>query len=125
MNNADVKKRLMKNEAFAKAYKEAVVSQEIAERIIKARAAMGLSQAQLAMRTGTKQPSIARLESGEHLPSLSFLARVAEQLDLQLNTQILLGKPKQQPSWSLGKDIGMRGVFRIVTEKGVKSYARS
>ena len=44
----------------------------------------GLTQEQLADLLGTKQPSIARIESGKSLPSLSFLKRVVEALDGRL-----------------------------------------
>ena len=41
-----------------------------------------LTQKELADLVGTKQPSIARLESGSDLPRLSFLRRVVEALGL-------------------------------------------
>jgi len=44
------------------------------------RLAKGLTQAQLAELLNTKQESIARLESGSPLPSLSTVKRVADAL---------------------------------------------
>ena len=52
--------------------------------IIRLRIERGLTQAQLAELVGTKQPSIARLEKGETLPSLAFLNRVADALGARL-----------------------------------------
>jgi transcriptional regulator with XRE-family HTH domain len=49
----------------------------------------GLTQAELAERVGTKQSSIARLESGKSEPRLSFLRRVVEAMGGRLKTQIL------------------------------------
>ena len=49
----------------------------------------GLTQAQLAELVGTRQPSIARLESGESMPSLSFLQRVAEVLDARIEVRLV------------------------------------
>ncbi len=49
-----------------------------------ARLQEGLTQSQLAKRVGTKQPSIARLESGKTAPSLSFLNEIAKALDTYL-----------------------------------------
>jgi len=49
----------------------------------------GLTQEQLAEQVGTKQPSIARLESGKGEPKLSFLRRVAEALDARIEVQIV------------------------------------
>jgi DNA-binding XRE family transcriptional regulator len=37
----------------------------------------GLTQAELARRTGIKRPNIARVEAGRHTPSLETLARLA------------------------------------------------
>jgi len=48
----------------------------------------GLSQKELAERVGTKQPTIARLESGRYAPSLRLLRRVAEALNARLVVRI-------------------------------------
>ena len=57
------------------------------------RIAKGLSQAQLAKLVGTKQPGIARLESGKTEPKLSFLRRVAEALGYRLEIRFV---PQEQ-----------------------------
>jgi HTH-type transcriptional regulator/antitoxin HipB len=44
----------------------------------------GLTQTQLAELVGTRQPSIARLENGTSVPSLSFLDRIAKALDARI-----------------------------------------
>jgi transcriptional regulator with XRE-family HTH domain len=44
--------------------------------IARLRIECGLTQEQLAMLVGTHQPSIARLENGNSIPSLSFHARL-------------------------------------------------
>jgi transcriptional regulator with XRE-family HTH domain len=38
----------------------------------------GLTQAELARRTGIHRPNIARVEAGRHTPSLETLARLAQ-----------------------------------------------
>ncbi len=48
----------------------------------------GLSQAELALRVGTQQPAIARLESGRATPNLDFLKRVAEALGARVDVQV-------------------------------------
>ena len=50
----------------------------------------GLTQTQLAEMVGTHQPSIARLENGTSIPSLSFLNRIAEALDARVELKIVL-----------------------------------
>ena len=48
----------------------------------------GMTQAELADKVGTRQPAIARLENGSSLPSLSFLERIANALDAQVEIKI-------------------------------------
>jgi len=59
-----------------------------AYQIIRLRLKRGLTQAQLAKIVGTKQSSIARLESGKIQPRLSFLRRVVKALDGDLELEI-------------------------------------
>ena len=46
-------------------------------RLREVRVAAGLTQAELARRTGIHRPNIARVEAGRHTPSLETLARLA------------------------------------------------
>jgi len=57
--------------------------------ITRLRVQRGLTQAQLADLVGTRQPSIARLESGERMPSLSFLQRVADVLNARIEVRLV------------------------------------
>lgn len=59
--------------------------QSIIERIVQARAAQGLTQAQLAEMLGTHRTNISRLESGAHNPSLDFLLKVSAALHMELD----------------------------------------
>ena len=56
--------------------------------IARLRIAHGLTQTQLAELVGTRQPSIARIENGKTLPSLSFLERVASVLNARVEVHI-------------------------------------
>lgn len=51
---------------------------EISAELLRARLRAGLSQSELAERMGTSQSAIARLESGQTLPSTKTLLRFAE-----------------------------------------------
>jgi len=62
---------------------------EPAYQVARLRILRGLTQEQLAELVGTKQPSIARLESGKAEPKLSFLRRVAEALGGRLEVRIV------------------------------------
>jgi DNA-binding XRE family transcriptional regulator len=49
----------------------------------------GLTQAQLAEKVGTRQPSIARLENGSSTPSISFLNKIAEALNAKVEIRLI------------------------------------
>jgi transcriptional regulator with XRE-family HTH domain len=79
----------MHNPAFAAAYEALAPEFQVARQVIALRLQRGLTQKELAERVGTKQSGISRLESMEQLPSLSFLKRVAEVLNAQLQIQLV------------------------------------
>ncbi len=59
---------------------------KIVEKLKKARLDQELSQAQLATRVGSKQPAIARMESGAMSEvSMDFLAKIALALDVSIS----------------------------------------
>ena len=81
---AEVETRLLHNAETRQAYERLEPAYQIARlRIMK-----GLTQKELAALVGTKQPSIARLENGKSLPSLSFLRRVAAALGAHIEIAI-------------------------------------
>ena len=62
---------------------------ELGHQIARLRIQRGLTQAQLAEIVGTRQPSIARLENGSSVPSLSFLDRIAKALDARIELHVV------------------------------------
>ena len=60
---------------------------EVVSQIIKARSEQGLSQVELAARTGLQRSNISRLESGSYNPSLDLLSRVAKGLGMELHVE--------------------------------------
>jgi predicted transcriptional regulator len=73
-----LKSRLLANPKVKAEYDALAPEFEIAAELLKARLRSGLSQAELAARMGTSQSTIARLESGQTLPSTKTLLRYAE-----------------------------------------------
>ena len=69
-------------------FRAAIEELEPAYQVARLRIMRGLTQTQLADLVGTKQPSIARLESGKVEPKLSFLRRVVEALGGRLEVRI-------------------------------------
>lgn len=64
------------------------LAHEVAMRVIKYRAEHGLSQSALARKLGMHQPAVARLEAGDHQPSLDTLARLARGIGLEFHIDI-------------------------------------
>lgn len=95
MNWREHKKQLMKDPEFREEYEALETEYKLAATLIRLRLAKGLTQAQLAALLNTKQESIARLESGRSLPSLSMVRRVAAALDAELEINL---RPKRQSS---------------------------
>jgi ribosome-binding protein aMBF1 (putative translation factor) len=83
-NYKDFKKKLLKNEAIQKAYKQLGPEFSLVEMIIDQRLKQGITQQQLAKKIGSKQPVISRLEQGTYNPSVKFLKRVAAALNAEL-----------------------------------------
>ena len=78
-----IKAKLMKDPAFRKEYDALDAEFAIAMAILQARLKTGLTQQQLAKRMGTSQAQIARLESGNSLPSLQTLFKISAELGLR------------------------------------------
>ncbi len=97
MNWREHKKQLMTDPEFREEYEALEPEYKLAAAMIRLRLAKGLTQAQLAELLNTKQESIARLESGSPLPSLSTVKKVADVLDAELEISL---RPKNKA----GKD---------------------
>lgn len=65
----------------------AVETDEIIQALIKARRTSGLTQKDLAERTGIAQGDISKLENGNANPSLRTLKRLAEGMGMQLKIE--------------------------------------
>lgn len=83
-----IKNKALKNKQVAKAYSDLDLEFSIINQIIAKRIKKGMSQKDLALKMGTKQPSIARFESGYYNPTISFLKKVSEALDSKLEIKI-------------------------------------
>lgn len=75
----------IKNSEFLAAAKELEPGYQVA----RLRMLRGWTQTQLAEMVGTRQPSIARLENGSSIPSLSFLNKVATALNAKIELRLV------------------------------------
>ncbi len=88
MSWKEQKKKLMKNPEFVREYNALEPEYKLAATLIRLRLAKGLTQEDLAKMLKTKQESIARLENGGSLPSLSTMKKLAEALDAELEINL-------------------------------------
>ena len=84
MNLQDFKNKLLQNPEFREEYLKKDLAFDIGLKITEARMIKNITQKQLAEKIGTKQTSISRVESGDYLPSLSFLEKIANALSIDL-----------------------------------------
>jgi transcriptional regulator with XRE-family HTH domain len=81
---SDIREKHLSDPEVAEEY-EKLPPVELVAQIIKARKTRGLTQEDLARMIGTKQPAIARIESGKYLGcSIGTLLKIAEALDMSL-----------------------------------------
>jgi transcriptional regulator with XRE-family HTH domain len=73
---------------YRKEYLKSRFANQVAVTIIRWRTEHDLTQAKLADLLGMRQPNIARLESGEHTPSLETLGRISSQLGIAFSIDI-------------------------------------
>jgi ribosome-binding protein aMBF1 (putative translation factor) len=57
--------------------------------MIEARQAAGLTQTQIAVRMGTSQSVVARLENTRHMPTFDMIARYAEAVGRRLDIHLI------------------------------------
>jgi transcriptional regulator with XRE-family HTH domain len=74
--------------AIRREVERTALANAVAIRVIEYRADYDLSQTQLARQLGMHQSAIARLEAGDHEPSLSTLARLAKGMDIDFQIDI-------------------------------------
>lgn len=79
---------MLKNKAVKKAYDELGPEFAIIEKLIEMRLKQGLTQAQIAKKLGTKQSAISRLERGTYNPTLAFLNKMADALDVKIKITV-------------------------------------
>lgn len=99
---SDIREKHLSDHEVAKEY-EKLPPIELVAQIIRARKSKGLTQGQLARMIGTKQPAIARIESGKYLGcSIRTLLKIAEALDTPLTIKprkrVLFKKPAARKS---------------------------
>jgi len=79
---AELHRRDLSDPAYRAEYERTRLANEVAIRVIRYRTEHGLTQTAFGRLVGMRQPHVARLESGEHEPSLTTLTRLSAALDV-------------------------------------------
>jgi ribosome-binding protein aMBF1 (putative translation factor) len=87
-----VRRRMAKDPKLATGVRAEFDKLQLARQVKDLREARHLSQADLAAKVGTKQPAIARIESGRGIPRLDFLQRIADALGARLDVRLATGE---------------------------------
>ena len=80
----DFKREIFKRPGVRKAYAELQPELQIIRKLALARAKKGFSQRKLAKKIGITQSALARFETGNINPTLSFLQKITSGLGLKL-----------------------------------------
>ncbi|MER7130801.1 helix-turn-helix domain-containing protein [Streptosporangium saharense] len=86
---------IMSRPGAGAAYEAAKIRFELGEAVRLRREQLGLTQSELAERTGLKQPAVARFEAGGTMPTIPMLERLAEALEMRLSVRF---QPLQEAS---------------------------
>lgn len=94
------KARALARPEVRKAYDELAEEFSFIDEVLKARAASGLTQAELAARVGTTQSAIARLESStpKHSPSIVTLQRYARAMGHRVEIRLVKERGPAAPA---------------------------
>jgi len=85
--NQSLQERMQDSE-FRRYYEYENIIQNIALRIAKIRQELGISQADLAKKLGTKQQVISRIEGGNQNLSVQMLLKISEALGAKINIEL-------------------------------------
>ncbi len=93
MTHSELKAKALKKKNVQIAYEALEPEFSLLGELLKARQEAGLSQAEVAIRMGTKAPAITRLESslssGKHSPSIATLKKYANALGCHLQIKLI------------------------------------
>lgn len=107
--------RQLQAPTFRAEWERTAPARALALRVVAYRATHGLSQSALARKLGVSQPAVARMETGEHLPSLPTLALIADALEIEVLIDIT---PAGRSSAWLSPELSRQPTAERVTTRG-------
>ena len=112
----DVLATQLEDPAFRAEWTRLAPARAVANRLVAYRLEHGLTQTALGRRLGMPQPAVARLEAGDHVPSLETLVRLADALDIEFLVDIK--PPRRASSWVSPEAERAEVVERVITPNG-------
>jgi transcriptional regulator with XRE-family HTH domain len=85
---SDSLKERLREPSFRQAWERTALARAVALRLVEYRADHGLSQTALARKLQMLQPAIARMETGDHNPSVETLIRLSQGLGIDIHIDI-------------------------------------
>jgi ribosome-binding protein aMBF1 (putative translation factor) len=85
---SEVLRDQLKDAAFSEEWGRTAPARAVGLKVVAYRAEHGLSQSQLAGMLNVSQPLGARLETGEHDPTLTTLSRLSRHLGIEFHSDI-------------------------------------
>ncbi len=91
LTHKQLRTKALKNAEVKAEFDQLADEFSLLEEFLKARAAQGLTQAQVAKTMGTTQSAVARMEAGrgKHSPSLAPLSKYADALGCKLEVRLI------------------------------------
>jgi transcriptional regulator with XRE-family HTH domain len=88
LNADDIHEQNMRDLDYRREHERTRLASDVAIKVIRYRVDHSLTQAALARLLGMRQPHVARLEAGDHEPSLSTLGRLSAALGLDFSVTV-------------------------------------
>lgn len=88
VDGEDFKRELLKNKKVKAEYDKLEPRYALIRQVLDARIKKNISQKSLAQKMGTKQSAIARFESGNTNPTLSFIERLSRAINTPLTISV-------------------------------------
>lgn len=99
---------------FRREWDRTAIARAVALKVLAYRTEHGLSQRGLARKLSMTQPQLARLEAGEHNPTIDTLARLAQTLDIEFAIDV---HPRQRvPKLLSGRAQGKNAIASYETD---------
>jgi transcriptional regulator with XRE-family HTH domain len=99
---------------FRHEWDRTAIARAVALKVLAYRTEHRLSQRGLAQKLGMTQPQLARLEAGEHSPTIDTLARLAQTLDIEFAIDV---HPRQRvPKLLSGRAQGKNAIASYETD---------